>query len=92
MNANCLSLKQRQHGFKRSVRPDLLFDNNNKAHHRIVNSARREITKHALNFASFMEERERVMLVDDKLEEAAKKQWVKVSTVSFLTTILFMRL
>ncbi|KAG1775007.1 hypothetical protein EV702DRAFT_1199856 [Suillus placidus] len=60
-------------GVKRSARPDLLFDDTNKTHQWIVNSAKREITKYALNIATVTEEGERVTLAENKLEEAAKR-------------------
>ncbi|KAG2107619.1 uncharacterized protein F5147DRAFT_774066 [Suillus discolor] len=62
----------RKRAVKCSTQPDLLFDDKNKLHQRIVKSAKREIMKHALNSAALMEEGDRVTLVDKKLEQAAK--------------------
>ncbi|KAG1844889.1 hypothetical protein C8R48DRAFT_678314 [Suillus tomentosus] len=62
----------RKRGVKHSTRPELLFNDKNKVHQRIVRSAKKEITKHALNIAALTEEGDRATLVDKKLEEAAK--------------------
>ncbi|KAG1766031.1 hypothetical protein EV702DRAFT_1050819 [Suillus placidus] len=52
---------------------DLLFDDKNSKHRRIVKSAKREITKHALNAAALTKEADRVTLAEKKLEVAAQK-------------------
>jgi hypothetical protein len=51
----------------------LQFDDKNSKHRRIVRSAKKEITKHALNKAALTEEADRVALAEKKLEAAAKK-------------------
>ncbi|KAG2085490.1 hypothetical protein BD769DRAFT_1681676 [Suillus cothurnatus] len=59
---------------KRMTRSNhLQFDNKNSKHRRIVRSAKKEITKHALNKAALTEEADRVALAEKKLEAAAKK-------------------
>ncbi|KAG0698574.1 hypothetical protein DFH29DRAFT_1002739 [Suillus ampliporus] len=60
-------------GAKHVARPHLLYDEKNKVHGHIVKYAKREITKHALNVSSLLDEVDRVMLIEEKLKQAAIK-------------------
>ncbi|KAG0695473.1 hypothetical protein DFH29DRAFT_1005450 [Suillus ampliporus] len=60
-------------GAKHVARPHLLYDEKNKVHGHIVKYAKREITKHALNVSLLLDEVDRVMLIKEKLKQAAIK-------------------
>ncbi|KAG1723342.1 hypothetical protein EDB19DRAFT_1916168 [Suillus lakei] len=62
-----------KHGVKRVAQSHLLFDDKNNGHQRIIRSAKKEVTKHALNNTALSEGGDRVVLADTKLEGAAKK-------------------
>ncbi|KAG1763132.1 hypothetical protein EV702DRAFT_1221096 [Suillus placidus] len=60
-------------GAKYMVQSHLIYDENNRVHKHIIRSAKKEITKDALNVSSLSDEADRSVLVERKLEQAARR-------------------